>query len=193
MKKHIIDVTTKPGNEPLTKDEVKIHLGLVGVETYDARLDQLIAAARQKFERFTNRRLITQTLAIYLDNWPKGKSLIFPVAPISAIGGVQYYDANDVLQTLSSANYVTDFVSEPGRLVLIDGEVWPDLKTGRPNRIYINATAGYGDATDVPEDIVTAMLMMIEKAFDRPDDKYMTALDRVLTNSMSSYQLRRFL
>jgi len=192
MKKHIIDVAAAPGSEPLTKDEVKLHLGISG-DDFDGRLDQLIAAARMKVERFTNRRLIEQTLNIYSDNWPKGKTIVFPVAPISAVTSLKYYDADDVQQTLSSANYVADFISEPGRLVLIDGEVWPDLKTGRPNRIELKVTAGYGDATDVPEGIVTAMLMMIEKAFDRPDGKYMDALDRVLTNEMSNYQLRRFL
>ena len=190
--KHVINVTVEPGNEPLTKDEAKIHLGITGND-FDARLDQLISAARRKFENYTNRRLIEQTLAIYLDNWPRGKTIEFPVAPISAVASVKYYDADDVQQTLSSANYVADFISEPGRLVLIDGETWPSLKTGRPNRIELTVTAGYGDATDVPEGITTAMLMMIEKAFDRPDDKYMDALDRVMTNEMSGYQLRRFL
>ena len=192
--KQIINVTVEPSTEPLTTAEAKLHLGLdASVTDFDARIVQLIAAARRRFESYTNRRLITQTLAIYLDNWPRGKTIEFPVAPISAVATVKYYDADDVQQTLSSANYVTDFISEPGRLVLIDGETWPDLKTGRPNRIEITVTAGYGAASDVPEGILTAMLMMIEKGFDRPDDKYMNAIDRVLTNEMSGYQLRRFL
>jgi len=189
-----IEETIAPASEPLTAAEVKIHLGVgASVTDYDARLTQLIAAARRKFERYTNRRLINQTLAIYLDQWPHGKVITMPISPISSVTSVQYYDADDVLQTLSAANYVTDFISEPNRINLIDGEVWPDLKIGRPNRIKIIVVAGYGAAsTDVPEGMITAMLMMIEKAFDRPDKNYMDAIDRVLIAEMSTYQLRRF-
>jgi len=188
-----ISVTAKPESEPLTKGEVKLHLGIDGTE-YDSRLDQLIQAARETIERTTNRRLIEQTLTIYDDIWPRGKSLKLPVAPISAVGSVKYYDSNDVLQTLASSKYVTDLVNEPGRIVLIDSELWPDLYIGRPNAIEVSVTAGYGNSgADVPGGINTAMLFMIEKAFDRPDDQYLKALDRVLTNELSPYNLHRFL
>ena len=188
-----IAVTTKPGSEPITLDEAKDHLSIDG-EEFDARLTQLIAGARKRVERTTNRRLIEQGLAVYLDKFPAGFVLELPVAPVSAVASVQYYDVNGALQTFSSASYHTDLIREPGRVVLANGEVWPDTEIGRPNAVIVNVTAGYGDSSaDIDEGIVTAMLMMIEKAFDRPDENYLKALDRVQTNELSPYILRRFL
>jgi len=188
-----IGVTTAPESEPVTLEEARLHLGIDGDE-FDGRLDQLIAGARGRVERTTNRRLIEQGLAIYLDMFPPGFVLELPVAPVSAIASIQYYDADGTLQTFANASYYTDLIREPGRIVLANGEVWPTTETGRPNAIIVNVTAGYGDSSaDVPEGIVTAMLMMIEKAFDRPDENYLKALDRVQTNELSPYMLRRFL
>ena len=187
-----ISVTTEPGSEPINKDQVKFHLGIDGTQSDDA-INVMIAAARQHVERITNRRLIEQTLAIYFDTFPSGVTIKLPVAPVSAIVSVQYYDVDGSLQTFASTKYFTDLVSEPGRIVLDPDEVWPDIETGRPNAVVINVTAGYGDGgSDVPEGIINAMLMMIEKVYDRPDGNYLTALERVETNQLSPYLLRGF-
>lgn len=189
----IATVSGSPEMEPLSKDEVKLHLGIEGTAEFDERIDQLIAGARAKIERTTGRRLLTQTLIIYSNYFPSGRELSLPVAPVSSISSVQYYDVDGVLQTFDSAKYYTDLVREPGRIVLADGEVWPSTQVARPNAVEVTAVAGYGDdAADVPEGITTAMLMMIEKAFDRPDENYLKALDRVQTNELSPYVLRRF-
>lgn len=190
----IVTTSTGPEMEPLTKEEVKTHLGIEGVEGFDERLDQLIAGARARVERTTGRRLLNQTLAIYSDHFPPCRELKLSVAPVSSITSIQYYDVDGNLQTFSSTKYHTDTITEPGRIMLVDGEVWPDTQVGRPNAVVITLVAGYGpDATDVPEGIVTAMLMMIEKAFDRPDENYLKALDRVQINELSPYSLRRFI
>ncbi len=187
-----IEVTIKAKSEPLTKPEVRLHLGVPAGED-DSRIDQLIAGARQRVERTTGRRLIEQGIAIYSDRFPAGRSIRLPVAPVSVIASVQYYDANGSLQTLAASKYYTDLIKEPGRIVLVDGEVWPSTQISRPNAVVINATAGYGDSgADIPEGIVTAMLMMIEKSFDRPDENYLKALDRVEINELSPYTLLRF-
>lgn len=185
--------TTGPEMEPLTKDEVKTHLGIEGVEGFDERIDQLIAGARAHVERTTGRRLLNQTLTIYSNYFPSGREIRFSIAPVSAVASVKYYDVDGTLQTFDASKYYTDLISEPGGIVLVDGEVWPDTQIARPNAVQIQVTAGYGaDAADVPEGITTAMLMMIEKAFDRPDENYLKALDRVETNVLSPYVLRRF-
>lgn len=187
-----IEVTTKPESEPLTREEVINHLGLGGSDD-DSRVDQLIAGARKYVERITNRRLIEQGLAVYFEKFPRSRVIDLPIAPVSAIASVQYYDVDGSLQTFSSASYHTDIINEPGRIVLANGEVWPDTEIGRPNAMLVNLTAGYGDSgADIDEGIVTAMLMAIEIASDRPDGQYLTALERVLKRELSPYQLRRF-
>lgn len=188
-----ITVTTKARSEPLTKPEVQLHLGIPAGED-DGRIDQLIAGARLRVERTTGRRLIEQGIAVHFDCFPAGSNLRLPVAPVSNIASVQYYDVDGNLQTVAQSKYYADIITEPGRIVLVDGAVWPSTQTARPNAVIINVTAGYGDSgADIPEGIVTAMLMMIEKAFDRPDENYLKALDRVQVNELSPYSLRRFL
>ena len=186
-------VSTGPEMEPLTRDEVKLHLGAEGVADIDERIDQLIAGARARVERTTGRRLLNQTLAIYSDRFPAGRELALPVAPVSSVSDVQYYDVDGTLQVFSSSSYYADTIKEPGRIVLVDGEVWPETQVGRPNAVVVNLVAGYGaDAADVPEGITTAMLMMIEQAHDRPDENYLKALERVQISELSPYYLRRF-
>lgn len=187
-----IEVTTPPESEPLTKEEVKDHLGLNG-DDYDNRVHQLIAAARKQVERLTNRRLIQQSLAIYFELFPVGREIFLPIAPVSEISSVQYYDSDGALQTFAASKYFTDIISEPGRIVLDSSEAWPDTKAGRPNAVKINVVAGYGDSSaDIDEGLTTAMLMIIEEAFDRPDKGYLEALTRVQTHMLSPYQLRGF-
>jgi uncharacterized phiE125 gp8 family phage protein len=187
-----ISVKTEPASEPLSKDDVKLHLGADGSE-HDSAFVRLIAGARKKVERTTGRRLITQTLEVFYDNWPRGVFIDFPVAPVQSVTTIKYYDADDVLQTLASSKYTVDVISEPGRIVLNVGETWPTLRDGKPNSVVVELIAGYGtDSSDVDEGIITAMLMMIETSYDRPDQKYMEALERVTTKELSPYKLRRF-
>lgn len=188
----IIEVTSPPESEPLTKGDVKDHLGLNG-DDYDNRVHQLISMARKQVERLTNRRLIQQSLAIYLETFPAGLEIVLPVAPVSEISSIQYYDTDGVLQTFASTKYFTDIISEPGRIVLDSSAFWPDIETGRPNAVRVNVVAGYGDSSaDIDEGLTTAMLMIVEEAFDRPDKNYLEALTRVQIHMLSPYQLRGF-
>lgn len=188
-----IEIVTGPAVEPLTKSEVRLHLGLSGVNDYDDRIGQLITASRKRIERTTNRRLITQNLKWYIDKFPCDDEIYLPVAPVQVVNSITYYDTNNVLQTLSTDDYTTDVITEPCRVALNWGYVWPWTRYERPNAVIIDIDAGYGDAsTDVDQGIINAMLVMIEQVFDRPDDQYDKALDRIKTRELSPYFLRRF-
>jgi len=73
-----------------------------------------------------------------------------PRNPVSAVGSVQYYDSANVLQTITSTNYVTDFVSIPARISEAPGYSWPNHYT-RTNACLVNFTRGtYGDDQRAP-------------------------------------------
>jgi len=64
-------VTVPPVQEPISLFEAKDHLR-VSVDDEDLLIYSLIKAARKKIESDCNRYLITQTVEIYFDRFPRG-------------------------------------------------------------------------------------------------------------------------
>lgn len=110
----------------------------------DDFLGLCLRTAIEQVEAFTNRALISRSFTWYLDSFP-GSTLYLPMNPVSAVASVKYYDrTTETLTTWASSNYVTDFISEPARIVRADGITYPTLQV-RPNAVEIAFTAGYGD------------------------------------------------
>jgi uncharacterized phiE125 gp8 family phage protein len=101
----------------------------------DDYLTSLIVAARRSAEKFQRRAFITQTWELWLDKWPDKGYIQIPLPPLQSTDlSVKYYDTNDTEATFSSDNYFVDTKSEPGRVALNYGEVWP-ATTLRPARL----------------------------------------------------------
>lgn len=153
-------VATAPEAEPLTLDEVKLHLALEDTTAHDQRLEPLITAARQQIENVTGLALITQTLDAYFDQVPCGPELVLPIAPLISVTSVTSYDDNDAPTVMSSADYLVDIASLPGRIVLNAGKSWP-TSARRANALVVRVQAGYGNAAAVPGAIKSAMKLLI--------------------------------
>ena len=159
-----ITTTSEPSEEPLSLDDAKAFMR-VDDSDEDDLIAAFIVAARQKIEEEIMRALVTRSYTYTLDYWPtydlygRGRDYIdLPYAPLQSVDSFQYYDEDNTLQTVDSDIYSVDTASEPGRIYLLDGEVWPtsDTRNARAS-VVISYTAGYGDASDVPSAIVTAM------------------------------------
>ncbi|MHC1623708.1 MAG: head-tail connector protein [Candidatus Methanospirareceae archaeon] len=168
-----IQLTTAPATEPIDLNMAKFHLRLAttaaeaaAYTTEDGWLNRNIASARLQVEHETGRALITQTRTFYLDAWPDKRYIKLPYPRLqSAVVTYRLQDDDDYDNTLSTVD--TDIVSEPGRIILQPNESWPSgtLYTDKPIKIVM--VCGYGDdATNVPEDIRNAMLLMIEDAYN---------------------------
>jgi uncharacterized phiE125 gp8 family phage protein len=156
--------TVDAATEPLTLSEIKEWLRVTDTNE-DALLVALGKAARQAVERETNRALITQTWELTLDSFPSDRSIELPIGRLLSVTSVSYTDADGDEQTLASANYEVDTVSEPGRLVLDADASWPETEPGI-NKVTITFTAGYGpDASDVPEDLRIAIRYILSEWF----------------------------
>ena len=104
--------------------------------------------------------LVTQ----YSDNWLEVYRLY--KSPVSSITHIKYYDSNDSLQTLASANYILDDASKPARIGLAVDATLPTL-ADRINAVEVKYTVGYGTAsTDVPEAIRQAVLITIGNFYE---------------------------
>jgi uncharacterized phiE125 gp8 family phage protein len=167
-----LTLKTVPAVEPVTKDDVKKHLRLVtttaeaeAYTTEDDLLNRLITTARIITEQEIGRKLITQTMAYYLDGWPDRREIGIPYPPLqSATVTYRLEDDTGYDNTLSTVD--VDTVSEPGRIVLQPNESWPSgtLYSDRP--IKIEFDCGYGLAADVPEGIKSAILLKISDLYE---------------------------
>lgn len=157
-------VTTAPATEPLSVSDAKTHTR-IDETAEDSLITDYIAAGRQLIENQTWRALITQTVTVKLDHFPIW-DIWLPRSPAQSITSIQYVDTNGDTQTVSSSNYTLDTYSTPSAITPAYGQVWPTARCQR-NSVTVVYVAGYGDAaSDVPEDIVHALKLIVTEAYE---------------------------
>lgn len=167
MERFGLKVVAAPASEPLTVAEAKARLRITtGAE--DADLTALITQARELCEAECQRAFVTQTLALYLDCFPRCDTIRVPRPPLQSVSWVKYYDAAGVQQTLDPAKYHVAPAGEPGRIVLKSESVWPEVQDGRPEAVEVQFVAGYGAASAVPAAAKAAILVVMAAARENP-------------------------
>ena len=125
----------------------------------DTLIDNLIKAATQSCEIYTNRYFIDTLVTQYSDKWNDVSILL--KSPVNSITHIKYYDSDNILQTLDTSVYLLDEASQPARIGLKPNQSFPTL-ANRINAVEVKYTVGYGTAsTDVPDGIKQAVLLTI--------------------------------
>lgn len=182
-----LKIFTAPLEEPVTLAEAKLHVR--ETETgMDALILALISAARDHAERYTGRRLITQTWDWFLDSFPAALEVPYP--PLASVTSIKYFDTTGVEQTLAASGYLVDAKSEPGRITPSYGNSWPSTRT-QLNAVTVRFVCGYGLHAAVPEAMRIAQLLHIEAHHDR-DDRQMQTLITAAENLLRPYRIARF-
>ena len=162
-------VITAPTSEPITLAQARDQVRVDDADS-DAKLASLILAAREWAQGETRRVFVTQTLELYLDEFPAWE-IILPVGPVQSITSITYYDGSNALQTLAAARYDANLKSNPPRISPAYGYDWPDTYD-RHNAVIIRFVAGYSaDHADLFA-VREAMLHHIEAHYDRDDRNY---------------------
>ena len=170
-----LSVTVAPAVEPLTLADAKLHLRVETAATAeDALITALIVAARNKAEAETGRALITQTLVLTLDGFPRWSQIIRLPRPLAqSITSIQYVDTAGDTQTWAADQYDTDLPSgEQGlfaRITPAFGVSYPTTRR-QMNTVTITWVAGYGLAVTVPEAIKAAMRLAIGHWFEHREE-----------------------
>lgn len=150
-------VTTGPATEPVTASECKAwaHIDTTADDTV---IGQMLIAAREWAEQYTNRAFITQSITSKLDAWTN--PIIIPQPRLITVTSINYIDQDGTSQLLSTGVYDVDVTSEPGEIFLKYNQTWPTLR-GDHHGITIVTTNGYGAATVVPTRIKSAIMMLV--------------------------------
>lgn len=159
-----LKVVTPPASLPVTLAEARAWLRLTD-DSEDTLVNSAIKTATDFVERWARRSLLTQTLEMHLDQWPRDGVIELRRPPIQSLTSIQWrYNAISAYQTLDSALYVFDNPDDdrPARITRRYSAVWPFLY-GEPDSIVIQYVAGW---ITVPEEIRTAVLRLTERIFD---------------------------
>lgn len=164
-----LSLVTAPTAEPVSVPEAKV-AARIDIDTDDDYIAALLIAARQHLDGpdgWLGRALMLSTWDLKLDAFPS--VLRLPLAPVASVTSITYLDTAGVSQTLSSALYVTDLVTEPARLTPLFGGVWPSTYR-QVNAVTVRFVAGYyhlvaavvtGSPADVPEPIRMAIKALV--------------------------------
>ena len=169
-----ITLKTAPAVEPVTAQEMREFLSLVGTED-DALLAGLISAARAALEKYTGRTFITTVYQVYYDGFS-----FLPIKlarpPVQSVTSITYVDVDGVMQTLSSSLYIVDIASLFGRISPAYDEVWP-ITREQNNAVCIEIKTGYGDAAaSVPAPIKVAIKMIVADVYEHREANVELAL-----------------
>ncbi|NVK33694.1 MAG: phage head-tail connector protein [Rhodobacteraceae bacterium] len=165
-----------PTIEPVSVADMRAYLRVSGTQEEEL-LGDLVKAARQHVERETRRALISQNWRLYLENWPFGRVIVLPVAPILSVSEVAVYDLDGDRHLLSSDDYQLDKARSPARLRVRPGA---GLPLQNLNGIEVDFTAGYGPTeSDVPENLRQSIRMLAAHWFEHREAVAEDALEPV--------------
>jgi hypothetical protein len=152
------------------------------------RITRLISQATDLAEAYTNRAFITRTFTLTLDQFPTGQLpwwdgvrdgtvrafagdgiITIPKPPLVAIDSVQYFTLANTFLTVDPSTYYVDASSEPARVVLNYGQLWP-VDTRDRAAVVVTYTAGYGNsAAAMPPAIEAGILAHVRDTVQRPN------------------------
>jgi uncharacterized phiE125 gp8 family phage protein len=149
---------------PLTLDEVKAHLRMDGTDE-DDYITLLLKSAVQQAQNFTNRQIMPATFQLYLDRLPS--SVPLPRPPFAEITSFKATD--DAGQEVVFEE--TDYTLTETEHTTIRGIADSGWYASCYSDIKITYKAGYATADAVPEDIKSALLLMIGSMYENREDK----------------------
>jgi uncharacterized phiE125 gp8 family phage protein len=148
----------------------------------DDYLTELIVAARMDVENDTGRKLITQTLDYYIQDWPSTDRIKLPYGNLQSVTSITYTDYAGTVTTLTqTTDYTVELNGDQcGFAVLAYGKSWPSVSLHPSNPIAIRFVCGYGSTgASVP---VTARQAIKRRCINL----YMNRGDDIIGQTVSS-------
>jgi uncharacterized phiE125 gp8 family phage protein len=159
-------LTSAPALEPVTVDEAKAHLRVVGAAE-DTLIASLILTSRLHVETALGLALITQGWRLTLDKWPEGRDVELPLRPLQGVEEVRVVGVDGDATIVAASKYLVDVASSAPRLIRRTALPVPDQAAAG---IEIDFVGGFGDAVDdVPAPIRQALLLLVAHWYEHRD------------------------
>lgn len=193
-------VTTPPTESPVSVEDMKDHLRILGDDgSQNALIQDCIDAAAAWFQEQTRTVLMQQTLTHYLDMFPRrsrlndGRAILLAMPPLQSVTSVRYLDTENDAQTLDAELYDIDAATHPGRIRLKPTASWP-ATVDRANAVEIEAIHGYASATDVPHTLRAAVKMLASLYYENAEaagEKALTAVPMAVQTIVEQHAMPR--
>ena len=157
-------ITVAAATMPVSTADAKLHLRVDSADE-DALIARLVSAATDYVQADLGQQLVTATRRLKMDRWPTGTYYELDYPPLVTVTSITYVDTAGDTQTWSSSYYDVDVDYKPGRVRLAYNQSWPNLRS-TPNAITTTYTCGYGADSAVPENIVSAILLLVGGWFE---------------------------
>lgn len=181
-----LKLITAPSNEPVTDDESKAACRIDGTE-FDALLPILISAARALAEQKTGRAFGVQTWALTREAFPAVIRL--PNPPLVSVVKVEYYDADNVKQTMANTEYVVDAETIPATIIPAKGKAWP-ATYDRPGAVRIEFQCGHAPADEELVQLKQWILLAVASWLKNPEvvsGESLSELPRTFVDGLLDY------
>lgn len=157
-----LTVVTPAASTAVTRAQCALFMRYVGSLQNDV-IDSLIYSAEKYVEQWIGKTLVDTTYTYYFDSF--NECLDFPIGNVSSITSVEYIDSTEAYVVLSNTVYDLDNKSIVNKITLKYGQEFP-TPLPLPNAVRVTFVAGFGDASDVPEPIKTAVKIMVASMFE---------------------------
>jgi uncharacterized phiE125 gp8 family phage protein len=185
MNQRAIKIITAPVLEPITLTEAKAQCR-VDISDDDALITGYIAAARDYCEKIDWRAYLTQTIELWLEEWPCGDEISLPRPPLQSVTKIEYYGVDDTKYTLETSVYGVDANSTPGRVHLKYNQVWPSTQLRDYSAICVTYLAGWTAAANVPQTIKQAVLLLVGHWYENREATTVGAVSRPIEFAVES-------
>lgn len=178
-------VTAPPTFEPLSLAEAKQQCRVdLSLTDENLLIESYIRAAREFCAGLDWRAYCTQTMELWLDEWPDDDEIIIPRPPLQSVTSVKYYGIDDVEYTFDPAKYFVDTVGEPGQVHLRGYQMWPVTVLRDYNAVCVTYVAGWSTPDLVPETIKQAMRLIVGHFYENREDTQSGTVNRQIENGV---------
>lgn len=191
--KYPITKITPPSAEPLTLDELKKFFR-EDRSVEEPLIEQFGKAARKNIERVTGYQLVDATYEMRLEDF---ETIKIPKKPFRSLTKIEYVDEDGTTQELGSDKYTVHEYDSPVEIEFKSDLPKLDYREDTKYPIIITFVAGYGTASDVPEDWKSAigLTAMIYWMRDVPEDvgeEFNPLQLGVVKSLLTDYRIGRF-
>lgn len=176
---HRLERISAPSIQPVTISECKDHMRIEHTDD-DVLISSLIDVAVNYLDvtGMLGKAMITQTWAEHFA--PNPSTVHLSITPVQSVSSIQYYDANNALQTDTLSNYYIIGTKGYKTIYPKSGYTWPTVFK-RDDAIKITYVVGFGDAaTDVPTTVRHAIKMLVANYYENRENELIGTISKTL-------------